>query len=49
MSWLRYQKGAKPAAAVGGATAVNEVKEEKREKVEYVDMGELFGGDDDDN
>ena len=38
--------GAKPAAA--GAAAVEEVKEEKKEEVEDVDMGGLFGGDDDD-
>ena len=40
--------GARPAAAAGGAAAAEEVKEEKKEEVEDVDMGGLFGGDDDD-
>ena len=41
--------GARPAAAAGGAAAaVEEKKEEKKEEVEDVDMGGLFGGDDDD-
>merc|ERR1712070_9225 len=40
--------GARPAAAAGGAAAVEEVKEEKKEEAEDVDMGGLFGGDDDD-
>jgi len=42
------------AAPAGGATAgpvaaaaVEEKKEEKKEEVEDVDMGGLFGGDDD--
>tara|TARA_B110000503_G_scaffold121780_1_gene185678 strand:+ start:282 stop:527 length:246 start_codon:yes stop_codon:yes gene_type:complete len=35
-----------PAAA--GAAAVEEVKEEKKEEVEDVDMGGLFGDDEDD-
>ena len=39
--------GARPAAA-GGAAAVEVEKEEKKEEVEDVDMGGLFGGDDDD-
>ena len=34
-----------PAAA--GAAAVEEVKEEKKEEVEDVDMGGLFGDEDD--
>ena len=34
-----------PAAA--GASAVEEVKEEKKEEVEDVDMGGLFGDEDD--
>ena len=37
-----------PAAAAGGAAPAQEVKEEKKEEVEEVDMGGLFGGDDDD-
>ena len=41
--------GAGPAAAAGGAAATQEApKEEKKEEVEEVDMGGLFGGDDDD-
>ena len=38
------------AAPAGGATsgAKAEVKEEVKEEVEEVDMGGLFGGDDDD-
>ena len=34
-------------AAAGGAAAVEEVKEEKKEEVEDVDMGGLFGDEDD--
>ena len=37
-----------PAAAGGAAEVVEEAKEEKKEEVEDVDMGGLFGGDDDD-
>ena len=44
--------GSGPAAAAGpaaaGGAAVEEVKEEKKEEVEDVDMGGLFGDDDDD-
>ena len=39
-----------PVAAAGGAAAVEEAapaKEEKKEEPEDVDMGGLFGGDDD--
>ena len=36
-----------PAAAAGGPAAPAEKKEEKKEEVEEVDMGNLFGGDDD--
>ena len=39
--------GARPAAA-GGAAAAAAPEEEKKEEVEDVDMGGLFGGDDDD-
>jgi len=35
-------------AAAGPAAVVEEEKEEKKEEVEDVDMGGLFGGDDDD-
>ena len=38
--------GARPAA--GGAAAAAAPVEEKKEEVEDVDMGGLFGGDDDD-
>ena len=38
-------RSAGPAAAAGGPAAA--VKEEKKEEVEGVDMGNLFGGDDD--
>ena len=34
-------------AAAGGAAAAEEVKEEKKEEVEDVDMGGLFGDEDD--
>ena len=34
------------AAPVAGAAAVNAVEEEKKEEAEDVDMGGLFGGDD---
>ena len=34
-------------AAAGAAAAVEEVKEEKKEEVEDVDMGGLFGDEDD--
>jgi large subunit ribosomal protein LP1 len=36
------------AGAAGPAEAVEEVKEEKKEEPEDVDMGGLFGDDDDD-
>ena len=36
-----------PAPAAGGPAAPAEKKEEKKEEVEEVDMGNLFGGDDD--
>ena len=39
--------GARPAAA-GAAVAEEAPKEEKKEEAEDVDMGGLFGGDDDD-
>ena len=35
------------AAGAAGAAAVEEVKEEKKEEVEDVDMGGLFGDEDD--
>lgn len=35
------------AAAAGGATAAAVVEEVKKEEIEEVDMGGLFGGDDD--
>ena len=38
--------GSAPAAA-GGSQAAAPVKEEKKEEAEEVDMGNLFGGDDD--
>ena len=38
--------GSAPAAA-GASKAAAPVKEEKKEEVEEVDMGNLFGGDDD--
>ena len=37
-----------PAAAGGAAAAAKPVEEEKKEEVEDVDMGGLFGGDDED-
>ena len=40
-------RSAGPAAAAGGPAAAAEKKEEKKEEVEEVDMGNLFGGDDD--
>merc|ERR1712216_339469 len=41
--------GAGPAAATGGAAAAEEApKEEVKEEAEDVDMGGLFGDDDDD-
>ena len=41
--------GAAAGAGAGAAAAVEEdKKEEKKEEVEDVDMGGLFGGDDDD-
>ena len=36
-----------PAAVAGAAEAVAEVKDEKKEEVEEVDMGGLFGDEDD--
>merc|ERR1712070_86908 len=44
------KKHVKISAGGGGArpAAAEEVKEEKKEEVEDVDMGGLFGGDDDD-
>ena len=49
---LQNVVSAGPAAAgpavVGEAAEVVEEKEEKKEEVEDVDMGGLFGGDDDD-
>ena len=38
---------AAPGAAAGGGEAAAEVKEEKKEEPEDVDMGGLFGDDDD--
>ena len=38
--------GARPAAGAGGAAATAAPVEEKKEEVEDVDMGGLFGGDD---
>jgi ribosomal protein L12E/L44/L45/RPP1/RPP2 len=38
--------GAAGPAVGGGPAAVEEKKEEKKEEVEEVDMGNLFGGDD---
>ena len=40
--------GAAVAASGSGEAAAAEVVEEKKEEVEDVDMGGLFGGDDDD-
>jgi len=41
--------GGAPAAAAGGDAPKEEVKkEEKPEEIEEVDMGNFFGGDDDD-
>ena len=41
--------GGRAAAASGGAAAAEaEVKEEKKEETADVEMGNLFGGDDDD-
>ena len=40
--------GARPAAAAGAAAAEAAPAEEKKEEAEDVDMGGLFGGDDDD-
>ena len=40
--------GAPAAAAAGGAAAAEAPVEEKKEEVENVDMGDLFGDDDDD-
>ena len=39
--------GARPAAAAGAAAAEAPKAEEKKEEVEDVDMGGLFGDDDD--
>ena len=39
--------GAAPAGGAGGASAAPEKKEEKKEEPEDVDMGGLFGDDDD--
>ncbi len=39
--------GAGPVAAAGGAAAAEEPKEEKKEEEENVDMGGLFGDEDD--
>ena len=40
--------GSGPAAASAGPAAAAHVEEVKKEEVETVDMGGLFGGDDDD-
>ena len=39
--------GAAPAGGAGGASAAPEKKEEKKEEPEDVDMGGLFGDDED--
>ena len=44
---MKKMGGSAPAAAAGGAAAAAPVEEEKKEEVEDVDMGGLFGGDDD--
>tara|TARA_B110001450_G_scaffold234449_1_gene238454 strand:+ start:100 stop:423 length:324 start_codon:yes stop_codon:yes gene_type:complete len=48
LSKMASMGSAGPAAAAGGPAAAAAPMEEKKEEVEDVDMGGLFGGDDDD-
>ena len=48
LSKMATMGSAGPAAAGGAAAAAAPQAEEKKEEVEDVDMGGLFGGDDDD-